>query len=396
MLNAAPETTALRVSQSARFTRDGSAELERRLDALCQETGLAVVKEVGAGRLDALVLGGGYGRGQGGVLRTAQGDCPYNDLEFYVFLRGNPELNKFRHGSALEGLSHALSSSAGLHVEFKIDSLEKLRAAPVSIFSYDLVAGHRVIVGPENAFHSCSRHLDASRIERSEPARLLLNRCSGLLLARELLARPSVTSTDCDFIGRNLAKVELALGDALLAADGDYHWDCLERGRRLLHRMGAEKLECFDEVLHHHAQGIEFKLHPKRMVKSAEQFEKELRELIALGLRVWLWVENKRLKSNFATIEEYALSPRAKCTGDSRWKNVLLNLRTFGASATLDPCSPRYPRERLLNALPFLLATQGPLNQPTTVRHLQRQLRTEAQDWAGMVKAYKQVWSCYG
>ena len=36
-------------------------------------------------------LGGGYGRGEGGVLRSPESgeDQPYNDLEFYVFTRGS-------------------------------------------------------------------------------------------------------------------------------------------------------------------------------------------------------------------------------------------------------------------------------------------------------------------
>ena len=38
---------------------------------------------------------------------------------------------------------------------------------------------------------------------------------------------------DADFVGRNLAKDQLAFGDVLLTAHGQYHWSCQERHRRL-------------------------------------------------------------------------------------------------------------------------------------------------------------------
>jgi hypothetical protein len=330
------------------------------------------------------------------VLRTGADDAPYNDLEFYVFLKGNAFLNARRYLSRLDQLSDSLSPAAGLHVEFKIDSIEKLRRAPVSIFSYDLVSGHWVVEGPPDLFRECSHHLDAGRIEPSEAARLLFNRCSGLLLAKELLNQPRLTADQCDFIGRNLAKVELALGDALLAAEGRYHWDCLERNRRLNKRSFSEPTDFLEQVLHHHACGVEFKLHPSRLVKSVPDFQEEHRELTELALQVWLWVENRRLTTRFTTIEQYAFSPLTKCSGTSMLKNVLLSLRTFGPGATLDRYSPRYPRERLMNALPLLLSGGEPAAQSEARRHLQRQLHTHAEDWPGFVQAYKRVWSFYG
>lgn len=380
----------------ARLTLDGSAELERSLAVLCRQIGQSVLDRVGRHKLDALVLGGGYGRGQGGVLQIGAEDAPYNDLEFYVFLKGSVLLNTRGCRARLDQLSHALSPAAGLHVEFKIDSIEKLRRAPVSIFSYDLVSGHWIVEGPIDLFRECSHHLDASRIEPSEAGRLLLNRCSGLLLAQELLNQPRLTAEQCDFIGRNLAKLKLALGDALLAAEGQYHWDCLERNRRLKQLNFSEPTAFPEQVLQHHASGVSFKLRPSRLVKSVPEFQEEHRELTDLALQVWLWVENRRLNTHFTTIEQYAFSPRTKCSGTSVLKNVLLSLRTFGPGAALDRCSPRYPRERLMNALPLLLASGEPAAHYQARRHLQQQLHTHAEDWPGFVQAYKRVWSCYG
>lgn len=382
-------------SQAQRFTLDGSPELEQWLAALCRRVRRAVLR-LAAPKLEALVLGGGYGRGQGGVLKTAQGDAPYNDLEFYVFLLGNDLLNAARYRRGFQRLERILSSVAGLHIELKVDSLSKLRRSPVSIFTYDLVSGHRIVFGSERPFDGCENHLDAARIPAVEATRLLLNRGSGLLLAKELLQKDSLTEDESDFVGRNIAKAKLALGDALLVANGKYHWDCLERGRRLRELSQADCRPPLQYLLTLHAAGIRFKLHPRKEAKPVEQFRNEHKELTDLALQEWLWLENRRLRASFSTLREYSFSCVDKCPDHGLLRNLALNVKTFGAGATFDRNAPRYPRERLFNSLPLLLNDGEGIADPETRRHLQDQLHTRARDWPELVAAYKQVWSCYG
>jgi hypothetical protein len=130
-----------------RFTLDGSKSLERHLASICQKA-LELVEDC-ARRIDGLILGGGYGRGEGGVLRTEAGDQPYNDLDFYVFMPGTHWLNEKCHGRCLRQAGEELTSIAGIEVEFKIESLAPLRRASISMFYYDLLAGHRRIKGDD-------------------------------------------------------------------------------------------------------------------------------------------------------------------------------------------------------------------------------------------------------
>jgi hypothetical protein len=388
--------SVLASTPTRRFTIDGNADLERHLGALCRRVRLEAINLVPSPKLEALVLGGGYGRGQGGVLKMESEEAPYNDLEFYVFIAGNHWINVARYRRAFQNLESELSAEAGLHVEFKVDSLQKLRRTPVSIFSYDLVSGHRTIIGTEPVFVGCEYHFDSTKIPATEATRLLLNRCSGLLLARELLLKDSLTDEESDFVGRNLAKAQLALGDALLAAEGKYHWDCLERARRLrkLEAEGGRPL--LSRIRPHHDAGVQFKLHPVRERAPIDEFRSQHRELTRLALEVWLWIENKRLQANFSELRDYSLSCVDKRVGGVLWRNLLLNIKTFGAAVTLSRNSRRYPRERLFNALPLLLGDSEAEIQPETRRYLQNQLHTRAKDWPGLVAAYKQLWSCYG
>src|SRR3954469_11158903 len=103
-----------------RFTLDGSQQIEAEAGRLCQRVLDCVKTLIPSQTFQALVLGGGYGRGQGGVFNSGNGERLYNDIEFYVFLRGNRLWNERIYRPTLERLGERLSKEAGLHVEFKI------------------------------------------------------------------------------------------------------------------------------------------------------------------------------------------------------------------------------------------------------------------------------------
>ena len=397
---------------STRFTIDGSDALEGRLTEVGKRILEGVQSCVAKGSLEALVLAGGYGRGEGGVIKTAYGDAPYNDMELYVFLRGNRLLNEMRFGKRLHTLGDELSPLASVTVEFKIDSLHELRRRPVSMFSYDLVAKHRRLHGPDPVFVGCERHADPRNIPSSEATRLLLNRCTGLLLAKEILVRetqanravgPSpnpgsnipaseLTAEEADFVGRNLAKAQLALGDAFLASSGQYHWSCLERHDRLRRKSAPAQLPWLGRVQELHAEGVKFKLHPSVRHNSREGLCRNFDELTGLAQDVWLWLERNRLNRPFVTAREYALDKVRKSRECAMWRNCLLNLKHFGLKAVLTAHPGRYPRERLLNTLPLLLWDTELTREPGVMRYLQKQIATQASEWRGMVAAYKQIW----
>ena len=379
-----------------RFTLDGGAELERNLADLCQRIVRAVLEVVQPPKLEALVLAGGYGRGQGGVLRMQDREAPYNDLEFYVFLRGNYWLNALKYSPAFRRLEETLTPEAGLHVEFKIDSLEQLRRRSVSIFSYDLVSAHRVLLGSDDVFAGCEFHLDGWRIDPGEATRLLLNRCSGLLLAKEFLLQDELSTEQSDFVWRNIAKAKLALGDALLSLAGCYHWDCLERARRLPSLSPPKQPPFFADVLKFHVAGVRFKLHPERENRPLEELRRSHQRVTELALVEWLWIENCRLKTSFGNLREYAFSRINKCGATALWRNVVLNIKAFGACGLFDKNATRYPRERLLNTLPLLLCERERCTEPPTGRYLQSQLHARAQDKAALLAAYRHLWTAYG
>ena len=374
-------------SLAQRFTLDGDDAMEKHLADVCENVSEGIRAIVPLSRLEGLLLAGGYGRGEGGVLTDEGGDKPYNDLEFYVFLKGSTLLNDRRYKRALHQLGERLSQLAGIEVEFKILSLHQLRRSGTSMFSYDFVTKHRWLIGDESLFAGCDHHRDAKAIPLHEATRLLFNRCTGLLYAKERFQRGVFTKEDGDFVGRNLAKAQLGIGDAIIASRGEYHWSCMKRRERLAPlSVNADTAER-QALLHHHDAGVVFKLHPRRSVHSRVVLSHYYNELSRLACKVWLTLETERLGKPFASVEDYAFHAMSKCPEQSGWRNALVNLRAF-REPTDKPF--RYPRERLFHALALLLWDD--FQRPAVLAALQRELRTKASDFPSLVHAYEQLW----
>jgi hypothetical protein len=351
-----------------------------------------VLERLPAGRVQAILLGGGYGRGEGGVLRLESGDHPYNDLEFYVLLSGSRLLNERRFGPCLHELADQITAISRVETEFKITSLASLESGAVSMFSYDLVMGHKLVFGKPDLLKHCGHHREAASIPLEEATRLLMNRCSGLLFSRKMMEHELLARGKSDFIARNLAKAQLALGDVVLTVFGRYHWSCLERHRRLLTYSTTREMPWTKELQAHHSAGLEFKLHPGYTSGSYDDLSARIDELTELSRQIWLWLERRRLNHPFCTVSDYALDPGDKCPATSRWRNRLVNLWNFGAQSILWPGADRYPRERLYRSLPLLLWERDTTEKPALRQRVQSDLAAGATSFSGLVDAYSKFW----
>ncbi|MGL5019957.1 MAG: hypothetical protein ACRDBP_17610 [Luteolibacter sp.] len=367
-----------------RFTRDGSDALESLIAETCLEIGHEVTRIVPADKFQALLLGGGYGRGEGGVLSTPDGDAPYNDLEFFLLISGHPRLNERRYGAAIHALEHRMTEKLGIEVEFKILSLEKLISSPTTMFYYDLVCGHRVTVGAPNVLQVCSHHADAARIPMHEATRLMMNRCSSLLFAAERLSRSDFSREDLDFTARNIAKAQLALGDVILTTLGKYHWSCIQRHQALasIHEPALPMAD----LLAFHKDGVAFKLRPCPGSSTRDELQALHQAVTQAAWAVWSWQEHKRLGISTASPADYAHGGN-KCPETSPLKNTLIRLRAFGAKGLR---SSRYPREGLLNSLSLLL--WAPELVPANTDWLSRQLVSAVTNRQQAIAAYEKLW----
>lgn len=297
--------------------------------------------------LRALVLGGGYGRGEGGIFDPGDGTDArlYNDLEFYLFAPPVPP-------ETLASWIHEGERRLGLEIEIKVMEPAAFEAAAPSMFYYDLLCRHVLVVGDQRWIEALPARLaEASEIPPEEASRLLVNRGMSLLRCRRWAA--GEISLPAGFCERILSKLKLALGDAVLCEAGKYHWSCQERNRRLpaLQAVPPD----WDELVAWHAEGVAFKFRPADSRRPPSEWAAPADRLRRAWISTFLWIESRRLAAGFATPAGYASSHKRIFPAEPAAKNLIRQLRDLRRPAHLPFCWGDHPRSRIWKSLALLM-----------------------------------------
>ena len=204
------------------YSKSADPRVERLVQDALDGIRASIAASPESSAIRAVVLGGGYGRGEGGA--TPDG-MPYNDMDFFVVMNGR------KPSPGLRGLLNSISSEWHGKLAIDIDfccvkSMKALCKDADTLMIQELFAGRRIIFGDEHIFDDAPCR-PFSELPWTEAARLLLNRGAGLLFARQRASDPS----QADFVRRNLHKAALGCGDAILVVHHDYR------------RTGTERLE---------------------------------------------------------------------------------------------------------------------------------------------------------
>ncbi len=297
--------------------------------------------------LKALVLAGGYGRGEGGIFFPPDGSEPtlYNDLEFYLFAPRPPE-------ALLLSLVHEGENRLGIEIEIKVMSADAFETASPSMFYYDLLSRHILVAGDRAWLDSLPKTLsDASAIPVVEGSRLLVNRGMSLLRCRRWAA--GEIELPAGFCERIASKLKLALADATLCAVGKYHWSCVERDRRLPDQKDVPP--DWEALMAWHAEGVAFKFHPTSSGLTPADLAEPLNLLRKAWISTFLWIESRRLGHQLSDPSGYARFSQKIFPMESPLKNLIRQLRDLRRPAHLPFCWGDHPRSRIWKALCLLL-----------------------------------------
>ena len=241
----------------ARYTLTADPDVEATLDRVLPAVA-AEIEELRLPRLRAVVLGGGYGRGEGGVLHTPAGGRLYNDLDFFVFSDGAGPGETDRINRELKTISERWEPQLGIAVDFgPAKNISALQSVSHTLMFQELLRGWLPVWGQAD-LNAWIKPLEAADIPYSEAVRLLLNRGMGLIFAGEYLKNGR---NDPDFIMRNMNKAYLGGGDALLIAAGKYRWRGRDRVAAYRELVRTEKLSEDFAALYEKAFG--WKLEPE-------------------------------------------------------------------------------------------------------------------------------------
>ena len=227
------------------------------MDRLVEEAITGIGAEVDAlhvPRLRGVVLGGGYGRGEGGVFVGPDGAVSlFNDLDFHVVAEeGATEAELAAIGAALAPVAGKWRTKLGIDVDFCAAKTPwRLRHDQGRLMVQELLHGYFDVAGEkgETLFADVER-IEPDHLPWMEAARLLMNRGAGLLLAHDALTssppHPSpshLRTPSTPFILRNINKCILGAGDARLIARGGYRWRVEDRAVALGDDLYAKAVE---------------------------------------------------------------------------------------------------------------------------------------------------------
>lgn len=327
-----------------------SAEFNYRLGAAVRQLAAEVRDAMGA-NLIALVLGGGYGRGEGGVITRNNREEPYNDLDLVLIVKHK----FFLPWPRLSAICARYQSRLGIHVDLSRPLTPRdIRQWPHALMWQDLLNGHIVVTGPAEIIkHNAPRGLQ-NPLPRVEALRLLLNRGAGLLWALRV-AQGLESEPDGDFVRRNYYKCALALGDALLIGyrqfvssyaqrDGAFTQLCAQN--RAVAALGLRAL---------YNQAVSFKFSPDALA-AAQPGAAKLRGLAADWGRIVLHLERRRTGIEWRDLSDYAQWRGAR---ERAYSGAAQALRNFARNRKAGEWSWRHPREHLYRSLPQLLGVTG-------------------------------------
>ena len=200
-------------------------EMDRLVDEACAGIG-AAVEAANVPRLAGVVLGGGYGRGEGGV----RGSLLSNDLDFFAITETGASAAEIAGVSrALEPISQDWTARLGIDVDFTVRTPWRIRHDQDRLMIQELLHGYFDVAGVkgEVLFAGVARK-EPSEFPWMEAARLLMNRGMGLLFAKE-----EGRGEKGDFVARNINKCVLGAGDARLIARHAYRWRAEERAEAI-------------------------------------------------------------------------------------------------------------------------------------------------------------------
>lgn len=342
-----------------KYSIRGSDAFDVRLDQDFARVVRALEKSPDRLLLRALVLLGGYGRGEGTPRIVADRQEPFNDYDFVV---AAAPLGR-RLGKAVQGrlrlLEQQLSRELGLPIDLQLYTDSGLRRAEFSLLNYEMRYGHKVIWGDPAVLDAMPAY-PRGRVPLSEGTRLLLNRGKLLLDVRRALRSGRELSAEerLRFV-KFLYKALLAFGDCALLMARAYDLSYAVKKERLTERL-APGVPDAPFLVERFRAAVDLKEWGDYAFLPEYPLADEFERIRQYYLRFLAWYEASRARAEAAERAAQGPTPFTSPDDAPAWRTAVYNAQAFGAGAvSLGSALWRgHPRMRLYRALPLLLADE--------------------------------------
>ena len=174
------------------FTQRGFPLVEAQLTRLAHSVREASKKTLKPDEYHALVAIGGYGRGEGGVIRSASGtERPHNNLDLLLITRSRSSQKLGQIKKRLQRAYEHLIEEYHIEIDVSTVPLSTLRHAPSLVMWYDMFLGHKTILGDAGLIPSLKK-FRVERIPAWDIRNLLVNRGTLLVINDQIISEGQI------------------------------------------------------------------------------------------------------------------------------------------------------------------------------------------------------------
>lgn len=268
------------------LTYYNNKEVEIFLRKVLKEVSLVFEKIFTKETTSALILIGGYGRGEGGILVQDDAFHPHNDLNILYIHHGSIDnISIDKANRQLEKISKTYT----IDIDMSAINKNKLLNLNGLVMSYDMRYGHKTLLGNSD-FLKEYQAFSIENIDPIEVRQLLVNRGTLLLINRLLLNKETLLETEKRLIIKHTMKAIIGYGDALLYFNNAYHWSYAQKQSNLSHMKNISK-----DIKDLYSEAILFRFMPDYDVYLDKDLKTWNKELFAILSRVHLECEQVNL-----------------------------------------------------------------------------------------------------
>ncbi len=220
-----------------KLTIKGSTQFEAKLSQVLENIALDIELLINKNLYEAVILIGGYGRGEGGVVIVDGEELPHNNFDFVVISKDITQKDKDYLTFKCQRIFDEHTEKLGILIEFTVISCFKLNNCDPLVITYDMKYGHKLICG--NAISLVeNKNFELEHIPSWDVRNLIVNRGTLLVINDLMLNKDNLDEKEKKIIIKHWVKAIIGYGDALLFYLGKYNYSYIEKQKRMKRQKG--------------------------------------------------------------------------------------------------------------------------------------------------------------
>ena len=338
-----------------KYTLTGSQAFDNLIDRQLMLVTEEILNLIPQKDIAAILLGGGYGRGEGGVLIENDKEYLYNDYDLFVILKNISYLKKKKYQNKIHLIHEKFTPLFKIDVDVgPLQTVNAISNAPHWMMWYELKNGYKLLWG-NKSIKSYFPDYSHEKMPIMEAYRLLLNRGVGLLLCKQHFETYEETESQ-EFILRNIRKAQLAMGDAFLIKKERFHYSYKRRDEIFSELKQDEDMLTLG-IYDYYKIAYQFKERPHKPNLSKEQYLTEYQNTLQIYEALYCWIFTNKFSQEL-NLSDYQMIIDDIFTKDvnlkAKIKNIYKNVR-FAKNKIDNSMIIKHPRYRLFMTLPYFL-----------------------------------------